>query len=38
METLAKTNRFILHPVDSIFPNTAWESLETMINTWREYQ
>lgn len=35
MEILGKTNRFILHPVDSIFPNTPWEGLHTMIETWR---
>lgn len=38
MELLAKTNRFILHPVDSIFPDTSREGLETMINTWRLFQ
>jgi uroporphyrinogen-III decarboxylase len=35
MEILGKTNRFILHPVDSIYPNTPWEGLNTMIETWR---
>jgi hypothetical protein len=38
MEILGKTNRFILHPVDSIYPNTSWEGLETMIETWRKFQ
>jgi hypothetical protein len=38
MKSLAQTNRFILHPVDSIFPDTPWDGLETMINTWREFQ
>lgn len=38
MAVLGKTNRFILHPADSIFPDTTWEGLETLINTWKTYQ
>lgn len=38
MDILGKTNRFILHPADSIFPDTPWEGLETLINTWKTYQ
>jgi len=38
MDTLGPTNRFILHPIDAIFPDTPWEGLETMIETWKEYQ
>jgi len=37
MDVLASTNRFILHPVDAIFPDTPWEGLEIMIKTWKEY-
>ena len=35
---LGPTNRFILHPVDSIFPDTPWEGVETMIEAWKEYR
>lgn len=38
MEVLGPTNRFILHPIDAIFPDTPWEGLETMIEAWKEYQ
>lgn len=38
LEILGPTNRFILHPVDSIFPDTPWESIETMIEAWKEYR
>ena len=38
MEILSKTNRFILHPVNSIYPDTPWKGLETMIETWRKFQ
>jgi uroporphyrinogen-III decarboxylase len=38
MEVLGPTKRFILHPVDSIFPGTPWEGIETMIEAWKEYQ
>lgn len=38
IQALSKTNRFILHPVDSIFPDTPWEGLEAMIDTWRQFQ
>jgi hypothetical protein len=29
---------FILSPVDSLFPNTPWESVETMVEAWRKYR
>lgn len=35
LKILGETNRFILHPVDSIFPDTPWEGLKAMIETWR---
>ena len=38
IETLGTTNRFILHPVDAIFPDTPWEGFEQMIETWREFR
>jgi len=37
IEVLGPTNRFILHPVDSIFPDTPWEGVEQMIEIWKEY-
>ena len=36
MDILAPTNRFILHPIDAIFPDTPWEGVEAMIEAWRE--
>jgi hypothetical protein len=36
IDVLAPTNRFILHPVDSIFPDTPWEGVARMIETWKE--
>jgi len=36
MDVLGPTNRFILHPVDAIFPDTPWEGVEAMIEAWRE--
>jgi hypothetical protein len=38
IEILGPTNRFILHPVDSIFPDTPWESMEVMIDAWKRYR
>lgn len=38
METLGPTNRFILHPVDAIFPDTPWAGMETLIEAWEEFQ
>ncbi|MFN2232488.1 MAG: uroporphyrinogen decarboxylase family protein, partial [Anaerolineae bacterium] len=32
--TLGPTNRFILHPVDALFPDTPWEGVEQMIAAW----
>ena len=36
VDALAPTNRFILHPVDAIFPDTPLEGLQCMIDAWRE--
>jgi len=38
IDVLGPTNRFILHPVDSIFPDTPWEGVEQMIQAWKEYR
>jgi hypothetical protein len=38
LDTLGPTNRFILHPVDGLFPDTPWESIETMIAAWEQYR
>lgn len=38
MDTLGPTNRFILHPVDGLFPDTPWESIETMVDAWQRYR
>jgi uroporphyrinogen-III decarboxylase len=36
IETLAPTKRFILHPVDAIFPDTPWEGMQALIDAWQE--
>ncbi len=36
IEVLGPTNRFILHPLDAIFPDTPWEGVEQMIEAWKE--
>jgi uroporphyrinogen-III decarboxylase len=38
LECLGSTHRFILHPVDALFPDTAWEGVEIMIDAWRAGQ
>jgi len=38
IEVLGPTRRFILHPVDAIFPDTPWAGVETMIEAWKEFQ
>jgi len=38
IEVLGPTNRFILHPIDAIFPDTPWSGVETMINAWKQCQ
>lgn len=35
MATLAPTQRFILHPVDAVFPDTPWEGIEWLIEAWQ---
>jgi hypothetical protein len=38
IKTLGPTKRFILHPVDAIFPDTPWEGVEQLIQAWRNCQ
>jgi uroporphyrinogen-III decarboxylase len=38
LDVLGPTNRFILHPVDSLFPDTPWESVEKLIEAWERYR
>jgi hypothetical protein len=37
IKVLGPTRRFILHPVDAIFPDTPWTGVETMIEVWKEF-
>ena len=37
-ETLGPTKRFILHPVDAVFPDTPWEGIERLIECWQKYR
>ncbi len=36
LNVLGQTNRFILHPVDAIFPDTPWAGMEALIKAWKE--
>ncbi|MFH1731983.1 MAG: uroporphyrinogen decarboxylase family protein [Planctomycetota bacterium] len=36
MEVMKPGGGFILSPVDCLFPDTPWESVETLIDAWRE--
>ena len=38
IEILGPTDRFILHPVDALFPDTPWQGVEQMIEAWKEYR
>lgn len=38
LDVLGPTNRFILHPVDALFPDTPWSSVERMIEAWKAYR
>jgi hypothetical protein len=38
MDALGGTARFILHPVDALFPDTPWAGVEALIAAWKEYQ
>jgi len=37
MDVLGPTHRFILHPLDALFPDTPWGSVEVLIEAWKEY-
>ena len=37
LDTLAGTSRFILHPVDALFPDTPWAGVEALIAAWQEW-
>jgi len=36
VEILGPTRRFILHPVDAVFPDTPWSGVQALIEAWRE--
>ena len=38
IEVLGPTQRFILHPVDAIFPDTPVDAVMTMIEAWQQYR
>lgn len=35
VDILGPTSRFILHPVDALFPDTPWSAIEAMIEAWK---
>jgi len=35
IDILGPTKRFILHPVDALFPDTPWTGVEAMIEAWK---
>ncbi len=37
-EVLGPTHRFILHPVDAIFPDTPWAGVEALLEAWQQYR
>ena len=36
IDILGPTHRFIVHPIDGLFPDTPWSGVETLIEAWRE--
>jgi uroporphyrinogen-III decarboxylase len=38
LDVLGPTNRFILHPVDAVFPDTPWESIERLVEAWQRWR
>ena len=38
LDVLGPTHRFILHPIDAVFPDTPWAGVEQMIEAWRDYR
>lgn len=38
MEVFGPTGRFILHPVDALFPDTPWRGIENLLEIWKNYR
>jgi hypothetical protein len=38
LQALAPTGRFVLHPVDAIFPDTPWEGVQMLIEAWKKHR
>ena len=38
LDILRPTGRFILQPVDALFPDTPWGGLQKMIEAWKHYR
>jgi len=38
IKVLGPTNRFILHPVDAVFPDTPWDGIMQLVEAWKEYR
>lgn len=38
IDILGPTNRYILHPATSLFPDTPWEGVEMLIEAWDKYK
>jgi hypothetical protein len=38
IDILKPTKRFILHPIDALFPDTPWAGVEAMIELWKKYR
>ncbi|NUQ62792.1 MAG: hypothetical protein HUU20_09900 [Pirellulales bacterium] len=38
IEVLGPTHRFILQPVDALFPDTPWAGVTSMIEAWKEFR
>jgi uroporphyrinogen-III decarboxylase len=36
MDSLGPSGRFILHPIDALFPDTPWEGVEMLIEAWEK--
>jgi len=36
LDVLGPTGRFILHPVDALFPDTPWKAVESLIASWKK--
>jgi len=38
LDCLGPTNRFGLHPVDAVFPDTPWRGIEELVRAWEDYR